>query len=119
VADVADVAGPIQQVGGAASPAGILPIQQVGGAASPAGILPPQPERIYRVEFWVLGGSSSPAGVAREWQLFNVRWVAQWNSIPEMVQEWEEMGGIWVRSQLRIEEYVRTGDRFYDPVNRM
>ena len=88
-----------------------------GGALSPAAV---PPARAYRVEFWTLGGAGSAAAVPRAWQLHNVRWVTHWHEIPAAVQEWEATGGLWVRSQLHIEEYVCDTDGLhFMPVNRI
>ena len=77
------------------------------------------PPSVYRVEFWVIGGQTSPAGIPREWQLFNVRWADRWDQIPTLVQDWEALGGMWLHSQLRIEEYTRDADGRYSPANRL
>ena len=73
----------------------------------------------YKVEFWTLGGANSRAQDAREWQLFSVRWADRWDQIPALVHEWEEMGGMWVQSQLRIEEHQRDFRGYHSPVNRL
>ena len=85
----------------------------------PAEILQSSSPSVFRVEFWVLGGTGSPAAVAREWQLFNVRWADRWGQIPALMHEWENLGGMWVRSQLRIEEYQRGESGYFIPVNRL
>ena len=71
----------------------------------------------YKVEFWTLGGANSRAQIAREWQLFNVRWADRWDQIPALVHDWERMGGMWIRSQLRIEEYECGENGVYSPAN--
>ena len=78
-----------------------------------------QSPSVFRVEFWVLGGAGSPAGVAREWQLQGAGWSVGWDRIPALVHEWENLGGLWVRSQLRIEEYQRGESGHFIPANRL
>ena len=85
----------------------------------PAEILQSSSQSVFRVEFWVLGGTGSPAAVAREWQLFNVRWADRWGQIPALMHEWENLGGMWVRSQLRIEEHERGESGRFIPVLRL
>ena len=82
-------------------------------------LLEGSPSSAYKVEFWVLGGAGSLAGVPTEWQLFNRRWADRWDQIPALVHDWEKLGGMWVRSQLHIEEYELRMDGNYRPVNRL
>ena len=95
-------------------------------SAPPAEMLQSSSPSVFRVEFWVLGSAASLAGsagslavVARGWQCFNVGWAEQWGQIPALVHEWENLGGLWVRSQLRIEEYQRGESGHFIPTNRM
>ena len=92
----------------------------------PAEILQSSSQSVFRVEFWVLGSAASPAGSAgspagsaREWQRFDVGWAERWEHIPALVHEWENLAGLWVRSQLRIEAYQRGESGHFIPVNRM
>ena len=96
----------------------------------PAEILQSSSPSVFRVEFWVLGSAASPAGSAgsisvrvrspaREWQRFDVGWAERWEHIPALVHEWENLAGLWVRSQLHIEEYQRDESGHFIPVNRM
>ena len=95
--------------------------QSVGDAAAQPPTLTPQPPYAFKVEFWVLGSAASLGNVQRAWQLFDTCWATRWDQIPGLVAEWESMGGVWSRSQLRIEEHELCSDRsgHYVPVNRM
>ena len=95
------------------------PTTQTTVSAPPAEMLQGSSPSVFRVDLWVLGGADSPAAVPREWQLFNVRWADRWDQIPALMHEWENMGGMWVRSQLRIEEYECGESGYFIPVNRL
>ena len=81
--------------------------------------------RCYRVEFWVLGGAGSPAGIQTEWVMHDHRWAERWDQISAIVSDvqWETLGGMWARTQWRIEEYECSQGGAYSlqllPANRM
>ena len=74
--------------------------------ASPAtGMVAPAAE-MFCVEFWVLGTEQSPKSVERGWFLWGTTWVADWNRIPESLEEFATLAGVWSRSKTCVEKHV-------------
>ena len=51
------------------------------------------------------------------WELHESTWALSWNECWEEVQEWNRLGGLWTRSQVRIEEYELDGEYEVDDNN--
>ena len=74
---------------------------------------------LFKVEFWVFVGEGSPPEIVRGWKLHDVFWAERWQQIPQLVCHLENLGGIWNRTRLQIEEHkpcINTG--YFLPVLR-
>ena len=74
--------------------------------SSATGVDAPAPDMSFRIDFWVLFTNMSPTYHENGWFLWETKWVAEWNRIPESLEEFTTLAGIWSRSQTCIERHV-------------